>query len=383
LGIVLYEMLVGTSPFDDPSPMGLMLQVVEQPVPDVQKLNPQVDKPLADILARMTEKDPANRYQTCHQLTDDLKRYLTGKPLKASEGSATAAPPAASEPAKPRRWPLLLLLLVVGGAGAAWWWGPALWSSENTELSVDTDAFPMAEELAQTEAVESEATDVEVREGAVVGQPQNPAAMDAGGVDNLQPSNLVSESAGDTVAVMDNDFADAGQGVVAKAGGNDLAARPAEVEALVDPPVVISAPTHAVVLAEGDPALTGQIRELIYAALKDGGHPQREPGFVPGINRVIQGRQLDIAAIREDALATGVRYLVLASAEVLDVGLLEFYGQRDTYYTTRIELTLLDLQSRETLGTWGEQVQYTNINAHIKAEQVVVPMVRELVEALR
>ena len=68
LGIVLFEMLTGRTPFSDESPLKLMLDVVQSQIPDVRELNADVDVEVAAILARMLEKDPNDRYQSTEAL---------------------------------------------------------------------------------------------------------------------------------------------------------------------------------------------------------------------------------------------------------------------------------------------------------------------------
>jgi len=86
LGIVLFEMLTGKMPFNDESPLGLMLEVVKAEIPDVRGLNHDVDPLIARILAKMIAKDPAERYQNCHELVADLNQH----PLVAKGGPITA-----------------------------------------------------------------------------------------------------------------------------------------------------------------------------------------------------------------------------------------------------------------------------------------------------
>jgi serine/threonine protein kinase len=86
LGIVLFEMLTGKMPFNDESPLGLMLEVVQADIPDVRKLNADVDAQIAQVLAKMIAKEPSDRYQDCHDLVSDLNRH----PLVAKGGPITA-----------------------------------------------------------------------------------------------------------------------------------------------------------------------------------------------------------------------------------------------------------------------------------------------------
>ena len=72
LGIVFYEMLAGKVPFENDSPLGLMLEVVQSEIPDIRQLNTKVDKKTSFILNKMIAKSPDERYQTCAEIIRDL-----------------------------------------------------------------------------------------------------------------------------------------------------------------------------------------------------------------------------------------------------------------------------------------------------------------------
>ena len=95
LGIVLFEMLTGRTPFSDESPLKLMLDVVQSEIPDVRELNTEVDPQVAQILSKMVTKDPADRYQSTHELIDDLEKH----PLVTQGGALKLKPAAPSGPA--------------------------------------------------------------------------------------------------------------------------------------------------------------------------------------------------------------------------------------------------------------------------------------------
>jgi len=88
LGIVLFEMLSGRMPFHDDSPLKLMLDVVQADTPDIRELNPDVDEEIARILNKMLAKDPADRYQSCEDLNNDLKKH----PLVIQDGQLKLRP---------------------------------------------------------------------------------------------------------------------------------------------------------------------------------------------------------------------------------------------------------------------------------------------------
>jgi hypothetical protein len=90
LGIVLFEMLTGRTPFSDESPLKLMLDVVQSQIPDVREINDEVSPEVAAVLAKMLEKDPAARYQDTHELMRDLEAL--GMPLTGALATKVAAP---------------------------------------------------------------------------------------------------------------------------------------------------------------------------------------------------------------------------------------------------------------------------------------------------
>jgi serine/threonine-protein kinase len=63
LGIVAYEMLAGTPPFQGPNRVVVSKHIAERPTP-VDRLRPDVPRPLAAAIMRALEKQPGDRWQT-------------------------------------------------------------------------------------------------------------------------------------------------------------------------------------------------------------------------------------------------------------------------------------------------------------------------------
>jgi serine/threonine protein kinase len=73
LGCSLFHMLAGRVPYPEGSSYQKIQQQIHEPLPEVGPLAPDVPFQLVLILNRLTEKDPANRYQTPAELIGDLE----------------------------------------------------------------------------------------------------------------------------------------------------------------------------------------------------------------------------------------------------------------------------------------------------------------------
>jgi len=83
LGVILYEMLVGVVPFNDPSPTSVALQHITDPPPAPRTINPELSPEVEEVLLKALEKAPQDRYQTGSELMGALNASLVAKPMKA------------------------------------------------------------------------------------------------------------------------------------------------------------------------------------------------------------------------------------------------------------------------------------------------------------
>jgi serine/threonine-protein kinase len=93
LGITLYEMLSGKTPFQSDSAMTLMMMHLNDPVPDPRSLRSDIPDALVNILLKSLEKDRSRRYQSAAAMAADLKRVLADLESGATISSVPAIPP--------------------------------------------------------------------------------------------------------------------------------------------------------------------------------------------------------------------------------------------------------------------------------------------------
>jgi serine/threonine protein kinase len=116
LGIILYEVLTGVTPFRGDNPLGIMLQHVEEPPPAPSLINPLVSPALSAVVLRSIAKDPRERFPSATAMTRALAQAfnlpipallekpgekqepLTHNPLQPRSGAGSVAPHLAPTP---------------------------------------------------------------------------------------------------------------------------------------------------------------------------------------------------------------------------------------------------------------------------------------------
>ncbi len=134
LGVILYELLVGRTPFKGANVVEtLELVRSAEPVPP-SRLAPGIARDLETIVLKCLRKEPENRYTSADELSNDLDLYLKGEPVRARRvGFVTRV----SMWCRRKPWlaglsAALLLTFVAGAVGVVVQWRKA---QENYDLS--------------------------------------------------------------------------------------------------------------------------------------------------------------------------------------------------------------------------------------------------------
>ncbi|MGH2977322.1 MAG: Stk1 family PASTA domain-containing Ser/Thr kinase [Gaiellaceae bacterium] len=103
LGIVLYELLTGKTPFEGDTPVEIAMKHLSAVPKPPSELRPDIPPELDMVVLRALAKDPDDRYQSADEMEADLERVARGAPVAAATvDSATQVlrrpPAAASEP---------------------------------------------------------------------------------------------------------------------------------------------------------------------------------------------------------------------------------------------------------------------------------------------
>jgi beta-lactam-binding protein with PASTA domain len=151
LGVVLYEMLTGTLPYDAETSIGIAMKHVNGHLVPPRELNPEIPKGINAITTQLLAKNPNERYADASELIKDLERVLEGLvpaavsttrtmsrvvPAGMAQTHAMPGAPVANRDKRRQRWPwapiLLLILLFLAMLGGLAYTIPKLMAEEIT-----------------------------------------------------------------------------------------------------------------------------------------------------------------------------------------------------------------------------------------------------------
>ncbi len=87
LGAIFYELLSGKPPHRGNTALETVLQVLNDPIEPVRKIDSKIDRDLELICMNCLQKDPEARYVSASELADDLENWLAGKPISVKPAS--------------------------------------------------------------------------------------------------------------------------------------------------------------------------------------------------------------------------------------------------------------------------------------------------------
>ena len=133
LGVVLYECLTGTMPFQSPNTDVLLANIKHEPHRPVQEQRPEVPEALCDAVDRCLAKEPDDRFQDGDALALALRAALPTTPKRKARRAAWIV------------GGLLIMAGILGGLGySAGWFGSAFFANDQPLVSPE-DTLDAAE----------------------------------------------------------------------------------------------------------------------------------------------------------------------------------------------------------------------------------------------
>jgi serine/threonine protein kinase len=445
LGIVFYEMLAGKVPFENDSPLGLMLEVVQSEIPDIRELNKKVDKKTSFILNKMIAKSPDDRYQTCNEIIRDLgdiienetinsiidgAQIIKNQPLKAKskESEKITLPSAAAvtdnflvanpTPQKSnKRWLVAATLFTVfAAAGFSYYSGylpfPGNSNDDSTialvdkDLTIDGTTTPITENkivdekdlttemnkkmVEQDVARVDDSTSLDIKQvdvkelEAQANNTQEPFKMPINSQEAQSGLNDIASNHTAKKTVLVDDLTQMPtNAVVASINNTSRNASQNEAVKPVYKPKRVILNKGVVVIAFGDPAIANPVEKIIESQLKQQGVKVMNEQFIPGMRQLVSNG-LDLAELKNLIEKNGGQAMVIANVNYVGSQQLQYAGRSSELVNAQLDVDTYDIKSGDSIGNgFGTKINYTSINATDQATDAIMKFTDQLTSNLK
>ena len=76
MGIMMYELLSGSTPYKGETAVEIALKHLKEPLPSIRKVSSQIPQSIENVIIKSTAKNPKNRYSDAREMFEDLKTAL-------------------------------------------------------------------------------------------------------------------------------------------------------------------------------------------------------------------------------------------------------------------------------------------------------------------
>ncbi|MCP5052015.1 MAG: protein kinase [bacterium] len=416
LGVTLYEILTGKTPYEADTPVSMLMKIVKGSFPPIKEVNANLPTPLCNVVEKMMETDVDKRYASMEEVSADLVALGIGQPLTGSAAEAVPVPvttdlsqsqPAAVESKGNKRAALIVaavIVLLMGGAFAAKLLifdkqgqqdpNPIADQQDKQDQEEQQDQFVSKTQTTNQELPKPGTDDTEspvTRQPGETGYPENPAAVttspgeggdSSGGRHNTGGTNLAASTSGTTVPPS------AANTPGTTSTGNETT------------PQIITAPVHNMPsqrvnsggsnASPNNPppaAATGTIKtpppppsnSCVISAVGDSEKSEIVAVYLEEILARKKYIVLDGPSVSGQDVSRVARNRVVITARQLGSTELNAYGRTYDQYSVSLSLKVISTKGNKILGgPVTKTVSYTALNADDNLKEAVAKMVARL-----
>jgi serine/threonine-protein kinase len=411
LGVTLYELLTGKTPYEADTPVSMLMKIVQGNFPPIGQVNPKLPKALCKVVEKMMVTDVNKRYASMKEVLDDLDALQlaeapTPAPTKQEPATEMVAVGAAGEPLAEKRsnkWAAVIvaavIVLLMGGAFAAKLliFDKKKPDTPNDKPAVAEKAAPAesqsqmpgedtadTEDTAGTEDTADTTAAAEDTEGTDTGE----STIDTAATNDTQPgdaqasinsgSSASGESTGSTgTADTGTAVSPAGKPTATSSSPSSSSSSPStspssSVSPATTPSATQPAPKPAVKPAP--PA-----NSCIISTLGDSDKADIVGSYVQEILGRKNYRVVDGPSVAGREIADVARNHIVIKARQLGTTTLNYYGNSSEQYSVSLTIQLVSPKNGTIVaGPVSRTVKYTALNAEENLREAVAKLVAAL-----
>ena len=446
LGIVFYEMLAGKVPFENDSPLGLMLEVVQSEIPDIRALNKKVDKKTSYILNKMIAKAPEERYQNCDDIIRDLGNIIENDSISAIKNNARMVKTQVikqkisekitlpsnnaitqkhflldQKPKSNKKWLIAATLFVIFAAAGIGYVGGYLpipgTGIENTKphqanallstnpTSPTETAHDLNDSQQEPDTFQVITDDInqdipaEIIDNTVIDFPEAIVLNDkpSDSSTNQSDKNIANQTQQpenkNNIPIIAID-ADKGLNTIAShiiTPNNRVAIETTPTSYSTTKPtenkITVKKPVilnkGVAVIAFGDPAIANPVEKIIESQLKQQGIKVMNEQFISGMRQVLDNG-MDLAEIKKLIKKNGGQAMVIANVNYVGSQELQYAGRVSELISAQLDVDSYDIKTGDSIGEgFGSKINYTSLNATDQAADAVMQFTDKLSKNLK
>jgi len=144
LGIIFYELLTGTVPFEADTPYGMIIKRTLEKAPPPITLDPDIPEHMNRIVVRCLETEPELRYQNVREILQDLESRSGPRDHSVTQ----TLPLVLRKTSKSTLWAAAAAAVVLVGLGALWATGRLSFGGASTPAAGSAVVAPTADAMA-------------------------------------------------------------------------------------------------------------------------------------------------------------------------------------------------------------------------------------------
>jgi serine/threonine protein kinase len=375
LGVTLYELLTGKTPYEADTPVSMLMKIVKGNFPPIGQVNPAVPEPVQKIVEKMMQTDPQNRYANADELIKDLQeveKVLTMPEVPAAVGAAIKQPEPAAithtiEPHFQEKkkssgvWSAVavaaVIVVLMGGAFAA------------KVLYFDKKAGPAKPSFA----MESTSTTA-----------ANPSPVTPDATSTTQPDQSIpAEQTTSTAA----DASPSSSSISPSSSSTSTSGYSSTSPTSITPST--STPTSTFSSATS-PQTGGSVKKagpasnsLVVSVLGDADRADMISAYAQAAFSRADFAVVDGPSMGNEALSNIARYNLVVTVKQLETTTLQYYGNTSEQYSVGLTMKAVETQSGKiAAGPFTRTVKYTTLNAADNLKAAVASMASQLQKAL-
>lgn len=353
LGVTLYELLSGRTPYEADTPVSMLMKIVKGEFPPLQEVNPNVPDSLRIIVEKMMKKNVRERYQRMEEVIKDLLEIEPGKKIPSTSlMEESVVREQATAGGRSNKWAAVvvaaIIVILMGGAFAAkMFYFDKKAAGNKDETSTVSTAAPETSPVPATPDLQTAESQQTVSESHEIESKENQVEVASSG-----PETTSFE---------------AGAPTTKSTTGTTAVPKPhRQPPGIVKPASSLPPSKSCLITAVGD----GDKTDLV----------------APYIEQILSGKNfivIDGPSVAGQKIENAARNHIIVTVKQTGSTSLNYYGNSSEMATVRISIKLVNPNTgRIVVGPLSQMVEYTAINSEEKLRDAVIKLMSRFLPPL-